>query len=360
MLMKNSLIVTCLLSALLALAGCEPAQETQVVEEKPRMVRVEKIVRRDLPIYVDVVGRLIPNREVVVSSQVAGILMRYNVVVGSAVKAGDPLVELDPADYRLALKQAGANLLSAQARLAAAQNSYRRARNLLPGNAITPELFDQAEAEYKASQALVTQLETAVGIAQRRLDKTLIRAPFDGYVAQRMVELGQNMAVGEPVMAMADLKTMRVRIHLNERDYVRLDKDDPVTVKVEAFPDSTFDGWVDKVGIKADPQTNTFEVDLLLDNPGILLKAGLTARVSINTDMLRDSIMIAQSCVIFREKGKEVFVVDADNRVTARKVELGQVDGSSVQIIDGLVAGDNLVITGAPYLKTGDKVKIAP
>ncbi|MCP3954123.1 MAG: efflux RND transporter periplasmic adaptor subunit, partial [Desulfobacterales bacterium] len=176
----------------------------------------------------------------------------------------------------------------------------------------------------------------------------------------RWVEIGQNVAIGDPVMAMADFKTMRIRIHLSERDYVHLDKDDPVFIKIEAFSDTPFTGRVDKIGIKADPRTNTFEIEILVDNPGIILKAGMTARVSIRTEVVHDAVMIAQKCVIFRENGKEVFVVEAGNRAAARKVKLGRVNGSKVRILDGIVPGDHLVVTGAQYLKPGDKVAIAP
>lgn len=358
--MKKYLIIAILLPALFAFSGCRPSTEEAVVEEKPRTVRVEKIASRDLPIHVDAAGRLIPNREVVISSQVTGILMAYNADVGTAVAAGDELVNVDPTDYRLALNEVNANLLSAKARLAASQNAYKRAQSLLPGNVITPEMFDKSEAEYKSAQALVTQLETGVDIAQRRLDKTVISAPFGGYVTQRRVEMGQNLAIGDPVMAMADFNTMRVRIHLNERDYVHLDKDDPVTVRVDAFSDTSFPGRVDKIGIMADPRTNTFEIEILVENPGIILKAGLTARVSIRTEVIHDAIMIAQNCVIFRESGKEVFVVEEDNRAAPRKVKLGRVRGSTVRILDGIAPGDHLVVTGAQYLKPGDKVAIVP
>jgi RND family efflux transporter MFP subunit len=358
--MKKYLIMTMILSGLMTLLGCIPAEENEVVQEKPRMVRIKKVSSSDLPIHVEVVGRLIPNREVVVSSQVSGILMAYHADVGSEVGAGECLAKIDPTDYRLALDEANANLLSARARLAAAANSFERVRKLLPGNVITPETFDQSEAEYKAAKALVSQLETAVSIAQRRLDKTVIDAPFEGYVTQRLVERGQNISMGEPVMAMADMKTMRVRIHLNERDYVHLDKDDPVTVKIEAFSDRSFAGRVDKIGIKADPRTNTFEVEILVENPGILLKAGLTAHVFVRIDVIRDAIMIAQNCVIFRGDGKEVFVIEEGNKAAARKVELGRVEGANVRIIEGLAPGDDLVTTGGQYLKPGDTVTIAP
>ena len=179
-------------------------------------------------------------------------------------------------------------------------------------------------------------------------------------VSQKLVELGQNVAVGDPVMSIADMETMRVRIHISENDYVHLDKDDPVTVMVEAFSDVEFTGRVDKIGIKADGRTNTFEVEVLLDNPQFTLKAGLTARVSIQTEVIHDAVMIGQGTVLFREDRKEVFVIEQGNKAVAREVKLGRVEGSTVRILQGLMPGDNLVVSGGQYLKHGDEVVVKP
>jgi RND family efflux transporter MFP subunit len=353
-------IIMMLFSGFVLVSGCSPSEESTTPQTNLRSVRIAKIASQDLPIMVRSVGRLIPNREVVVSAQVTGILMQMNADVGAKVASGQALVKLDPTDYNLALNEALANLESARARRVAAEHTYARAKRLLPDNAITPELFDQAEADYRSSKALVSQLKAVADIARQRVGKTVISAPFDGYVCQRLVELGQNLAVSQPVMGIADMKTMRVRIHINEHDYVHLDKDDPVTVLVEAFSENPFTGRVDKIGIKADDRTNTFEVEILLDNPQLALKAGLTARVSIQTEVIRDAIMIAQGSVLFREDRKEVFVIEQGNRAAARQVTLGRVEGSHVRILEGLVPGDNLVVTGAQYLKPGDEVIVTP
>jgi RND family efflux transporter MFP subunit len=357
--MKTKLILLGLLAGLLACPGCSPPQEEKVAAAKPRPVKIMVIQPRDLPIVVRAVGRLVPNREVVLSAQVSGIVQSYGVDTGDAVAAGQTVVTLDPVDYQLALNEARANLLAVRARFAAARNSFQRAAQLLPQKVITPEFYDKVEAEYKAAQAAVSQAETMVDINQRRLEKTVIGAPFEGLVAHRMVEIGQNINIGDPVMAIADMARMRVKIFVNEQDYVHLDKADAVRVRVEAYPETAFVGQVDKIGIKADSHTNTFEVEILVANPNLLLKAGLTATVSITVDGIRNAIMIPQDCVLFRENRKEVFVVAGEDKAAAREVTLGRVDGSAVRILEGLAPGDRLVITGAQYLKDGDRVAIA-
>jgi len=348
------------LSLLVIFTRCGPAEENPVVEAKPRAVRVETIVCRDLPIMVNSVGRLAPNRSVVLSAQVSGILKQYNADVGSQVDSGSTLAMLDVTDYALSLSEAKANLLAAQARQSAAKNTFERTGRLLPEKAITTELFDKAEAEYKSAKAQVAQLTNMVALARRRLEKTSVLAPFEGYVTQRFVELGQNVSVGNPVMQLADMKTMRVKIYINELSYVHLDKDDPVKITVEAFSQTPIVGRVDKIGIKADARTNTFEIEILVDNPDFHLKAGLTARVAIQIEVIPDAVMIPQNSVIFREKRKEVFVVDQDNLAVAREVTLGRVDGSDVRIRKGLNPGDKLVVAGGQYLKPGVKVVVTP
>jgi RND family efflux transporter MFP subunit len=358
--MKTQNFVAMFISLLIILCGCGASQEDSVPAAKPRSVRVSNLTSRDLPILVNSVGRLSPDRQVVLSAQVPGILMHYDADVGRKVAQKEPLVKLDDTDYTLALNEARANHLAAQVRLTAARNAFDRARRLLPENAITPELYDQSEAEYKSTKALVAQLNTMLALAQRRLDKTTISAPFDGYVTQRFVEVGQNVAIGDPLMTVAGMKTMRVKIYVNELDYVHLDEDDPVTVTVEAFSQTPTIGRVDKIGIQADARTNTFEVEILVDNPDFRLKAGLTARVVIQTKVIPDAVMIAQNAVIFRENRKEVFVVGPDNIAQAREVKLGRVEGSRVRVLEGLQPGETIVVAGGPYLKQGDKVVVAP
>jgi len=269
------------------------------------------------------------------------------------------LVKLKPTDYLLALNEAGANLSASKARLDAAEKTFNRYGKLLQRKVIVAESYEKAEAEYKSAKAAVSQMQAVVSISRQRLSKTEIKSPFEGFITFRMVELGQNVGIGEPVFSVADMKVMRVKIHLNERDYIHLDRDDPVKVKIEAFPEVMFRGRVDRMGIKADPRTNTFDVEILMKNPDKTLKAGLTARVFITTEVVHNAVMIPQSSVLYRETRKEVFVIDEDKKAVPREVKLGQIEGSFIRILEGLAPGDNLIVSGSQYLKPGDKVTIS-
>lgn len=358
--MKNLLVLVLGGVVSVVLVACTTPDENPAVETLPRVVRTTSISSRDLPVVVNAVGRLAPNREVVVSAEVSGIVQHYDADVGVSVARGALLAKIDPIDYALALKEAEANLLAARIMLPVEKRSFERASRLLPEKVITPELYDQADAGYKSAQARVVQLETMVAQARRRVAKTAIIAPFAGHVTRRFVETGQNIAIGDPVMQVADMQTMRVKIHVSELDYVRVDSHDPVSVTVEAFPGQAMAGRVDKIGVQADSRTNTFEVEILVNNADFLLKAGLTARVAIQTDIISDALMIPQQTVLYRENRKEVFVIDEDRNAVAREVELGRMDGSEVRVLKGVTPGERLVVSGAQYLKPGDRVMVTP
>lgn len=343
------------------LTSCSPTNESSVQEEekKPVPVRVMEVKNRDLPVVVAAVGRLAPNREVTLSAELGGVVKSYSANIGDRVESGQTLVSIDPTDYRLALKETKANLEVAQVRLDAAKKSFERTKNLLPRKIIAQDAFDKSEMDYKSSRATVARVKTLVDIARERLNKTRIRAPFSGLIASRKVEIGQIVGTGQPLMALVDLDSVRVLIHLPERDYVHLDRDDPITVAIEASPESVFKGRIDRIGIKADERTNTFDVEILVDNPDLFLKAGMTARVRVTTAVIPSVIMIPQSAVLYRQDRREVFVAGPDQKAEVREIELGRSEGALVQILKGLVPGDRLVVTGGQYLKSGDPIIIS-
>jgi RND family efflux transporter MFP subunit len=341
------------------IAACSPPEKSEIQPKKQVSVQVIKIKTKDLPVIVESVGRLAANREVVISAEVGGIVMRYQADIGDKVKAGQFLVEIDPVDYRLALREAKANLAAAVARLNNAEKTYNRSKTLLPRKVISHDTFEKAEAGYQTAIAVVDQVKALVNITGNRLDKTKITVPFKGLVAARMVEKGQMIAPGQPVMTIVDLSRVRVKVYIPELNYVHLDQNDPVTVIVDAYPEKVINGRVDRIGIKADERTNTFAIEILVENPDLILKAGLSARVRLTTRTISDTILIPQSCILYKNEQQAVFIVDSNNKARLRVVGMGRSEGSMIQITNGLKPGDSLVITGGQYLEQGDTVTIS-
>ena len=198
-----------------------------------------------------------------------------------------------------------------------------------------------------------------VKIAGGRLKKTKITAPFSGVIAMRYIETGQMIGAGVPLMNLVDLSKVRVKINLTEQDYIRVKRGNSAQVRVEAYPSLVFKGRIDRIAVFSDPGTNTFGVEVLLDNPDLVLKAGFSARVSLTTQPLIDVILIPQSAILYRENGADVYVMDQNRKALKKSVILGVTIGDNIQVIEGLKSGENLVVKGQNYLKTGANVVVS-
>ncbi|MEW5722120.1 MAG: efflux RND transporter periplasmic adaptor subunit [Thermodesulfobacteriota bacterium] len=321
-------------------------------------MRVREVRSGDLPLIVEAVGRLAAEREVTLAAEVGGRVASHAADVGDKVEADQVLVQLDRTDYELALGEAKAATDAARAQLDAAAKTYERFRDLLSREVVSKDEFDQLEAQFKSAQAGLARAEAIRDMAGESLKKTDIKAPFAGHVAARLVEAGQTLAPGQPVVTLVDLHKMRVKVWLAEKEIVTVDPDNPVSVTVEALPGAEFPGRIEHIGVKADPRTNTFEVEVSVENPDLALKSGLSARVRLTTVVLPQVILIPQSAVLYRLDRQEVFVADASGRAEMRQVKLGEAAGSEIRVLEGLAPGDRLVVDGGQYLKSGDPVRI--
>jgi RND family efflux transporter MFP subunit len=358
-LIKKAVFVLCVLSCALWQPACSPRQEeAQAPGKKPVAVTVLIAEAGDLPIIVESVGRLNPVREATLAPEISGIFTECPARLGDRVEKGAVLIRIDPADHRLALNEARAGLQAARARLETAEKTHARLEKLLPRKVISQDAFEKSEAEYKTALAAFSQAGALVDIRRRHLEKTVIRAPFSGFVASRHVEIGMTAAPGQPAITVADIRSMLLLVHFSEADYVRLDKTDPVSVSAPAFPGKAFTGAIHRMGIQADPATHTFPVEILVQNPGLTLKAGMSAVAVVTADVISDAVMIPQNAALYRESRLEVFVADPDQRALARVVELGRSRNGWVHVSRGLAPGDRVIVSGGQYLEPGDPIKI--
>jgi RND family efflux transporter MFP subunit len=360
---KRFVILVILVAAVFLLFIAAGAEEKEKVTATPVTASVPietmTVQAQDLPIVIETVGRIQPDREVLVSAEIPGKIKDYGADVGDRVTKDQLLVQIDPTDYQLALREAETNLSAALIYLSAARKAYERFQTLLPKKVISQDNFDKIEAEFEAARARKEQAEVGVAITRERLAKAGIRAPFSGMVAERHIEKGQWIAAGMPVMSILDLRRVRAKVFLTERDFVHIDRKDPVKIVAEAYPERSLSGSIDRIDIEADTMTNTFGIEILVDNPATILKAGMSVRTSITALVLRDIILIPQSVVIFRDRGTEVFIVGDDGRAEVRAVKLGRRSGNLIQVTEGLGVGDRLIVKGQNYVKPGAVVAVS-
>jgi multidrug efflux pump subunit AcrA (membrane-fusion protein) len=379
-------VPTALLLALLSgvAVGCAPggANESSSRAQEPVKARVVAVVSRTVQRDVEAVGSLFPYEEVTVSSEVEGRIDRVYVDVGDRVAPGRPLVKIIPIELSLTLDQEQAALRQIEARLAPpegetvlkdprnaaevrkaeadrtdAAQKYERARELWEQGLVPRGTFDEAEAHYNSAraaydmalqnvrtlQAQVAQRSASVALAEKKLRDALIRAPFAGQVKERMVSPGQYVRVETPIMVIVDNDPLRVRLKVPERMAGWVAVGQAVTVRVEAYPDRTFEGEISRINPSVEPQSRTFELEALLKNQDGKLKPGFFARASVASSHVDEALLIPQEALRYLYGVYKVFTVE-QGKLRETEVKLGARDGGEVEVVDGLAEGAQVAV----------------
>ncbi|HEX6938897.1 MAG TPA: efflux RND transporter periplasmic adaptor subunit [Longimicrobiales bacterium] len=263
--------------------------------------------RRTLEIRAEASGLVEPIRIVEVKSKASGEILRLHVETGDRVARGALLAEVDPRDVRNALAQAEADLEVARARLATAEAQRRRSQELRAANVITEQELENTELEVANARSQYVKAQTNLQLAQERMNDVTIRAPLDGTIIQKNVEVGQiiqsasqNISGGTTLFLMADLSEMQVRTLVDETDIGRIEAGLPARVSVEAYPNRTFIGKVFKIEPQAVVEQNVtmFPVLVRLDNREGLLKPGMNAEVQIEIARRTDVVAVPNAAVV--------------------------------------------------------------
>ncbi len=273
------------LLALTPLTGCGQGQ----AEEAPRL-QLADVVRQDLEIRAEATGQLEPLRKVEVKSKASGEVREVLVDTGDRVEPGTLLVRIDPRDVQNEYNQSVADYEVARERFAIAEAQLRRSESLLQAGVITDQEHESRNLEFANSRAALVRAETNRDLAGLRLEDVTIRSPMTGTVLERSVEDGVviasasgNVSGGTTLLTIANLDVMQVRTLVDETDVGRIQAGMQATVTVDAFPDRTFQGQVEKIEPQATVQQNVvmFPVIVRLDNREGILKPGMSAEVSI-------------------------------------------------------------------------------
>ena len=386
--------VVALLLLVVPLTACSRNQGAEASEgQKARPVAVEAAQVRDVRRQVDVVGTLAAREEVVVSAEVEGRVARLAHDLGDRVKAGDALIELDSEKLqyraeaqRAALEQARARygasadtdlppldkvpaVVSTTAQLAEAQQQLDRAKNLASRNLVSKSdldtaqtRFDTARAAHDSALASARQLRadieaqsSSLRLAQRNLRDSVIRAPFDGYVAERLVSQGQYVQPLAPVMRIVRLQPLKLTAEVPEKFGPWIQTGRELAVKVDAFPGEVFTGRVVRISPSVNMRSRAIAIEGEIPNSDGRLKPGTFARVQITTDRVERAVTIPAAAVQSRYGTNRVFVVQ-NGQLLGKEIVLGDRLGDRVEIAQGLEAGTKIVATDVEQLADGMKV----
>ena len=301
-------------------------------------------------------GRVIAHQRAELAVQVSGPLVELPISEGTRVAAGDVLARIDPRDFENALAARQADVKEAEAQ-------YQRFKKALASKAVTETQFEEAQASFEVAQALLTQ-------AQKDLDDTTLRAPFDGLVARRHVENFQNVQAGQPILTLEDISQLDIIIQLPEQDLIHIPSDrrralgrEAGTVIFTALPDTSFPVTIKAFQTKANPETQTYKITLTLPAPAeATILPGMTATFTPlgSSDQRQQLFAIPINAVTAGSDGRSyAWVVDqASMTVSRRELQLGAMRGAQIQVLDGLDSGDTVVVEGAFQLAEGMAVRL--
>lgn len=287
------------------------------------------------------------------SSQVAGIVSAIHFDSGAQVKAGDLLVELASADDV-------AKLQSLKAAASLAQITLDRDLRQLKVQGVSQQTVDADQQNLKSAQAQVTQQQATV-------DYKFIRAPFDGYLGIRQVDVGQYLAAGTMMVTLQSLDPIFVDFYLPQQNLDELKVGQKVAVRVDTYPNRDFAGQISALNSKIDPATRNVQIRATIANPDHALLPGMYAKVNIEVGQPQHTITLPQTAIAHNSYGSIVYLVDDKGKddqghpqLAARStfVTTGATRGDQIQVLAGVKEGETVVVAGQVKLRNGVPVMI--
>jgi len=340
------MILRCLwgiaLSGLLAFATVAQPQQPK---PKPMGLPVKAAPVRIGTVTHDVtaVGSLLANESVMIRPEVAGRVVAIHFNEGQAVAAGAQLVALDAAEV-----QAQLDASRADARLT--QQRAERAAELFKKNFISQQALEDAREAHKKATAQRQEHEA-------RASKTEIRAPFAGIVGLRQVSAGAYLKAGEDIVRLDKIDVMKLDFRVPEGYLGKIRRDQPVAVRVDAFPGEQFPGRVYAVETAVDERTRTVLLRGRVENRGARLRPGMFARVTLELGANAKAALIPEQAIVPRGDRNFVFRV-VDGKAALTEVALGARTPGQVEIVKGLKAGELVVTDGQIKLQDGVPVSV--
>jgi membrane fusion protein (multidrug efflux system) len=307
-------------------------------------VEAEKVATLSLPQTITAVGSLRSDESVTLRPEVAGRISAIGFQEGQRVVKGAPLVKLDPAVPQAEAQQARANLDLAKAK-------FDRAVDLAQRNFISGQAKDEAENNLKVAQA-------ALALAEAKLAKTDIRAPFSGLIGLRGVSVGDYVKEGADLVNLESIDPLKVDFRVPETYLRQIQVGQALQVTLDALPGKTFDGKVFAVNPLIDAAGRAVVIRAVVRNPDTSLRPGMFARVRLITRDARDALVLPEQA--FVPQGDQQFVYRIiDGKAIRTKVEVGQRRDAKVEVLSGLAKDDLVVTAGQLKLRDGSTVTIA-
>jgi multidrug efflux system membrane fusion protein len=332
----------------------------------PMSIVPETVGKGDIGINLNGLGTVTSLATVTIRSQISGYLLRNDFKEGEEVKKGDLIAEIDPRPYQATLAQANGNLARDQALLKGAQVDLTRYQGLAAQNAVPHQTLDTQVALVAQDEGTVEADKAAVKSAEVNLQYTRILSPIDGRVGLRQVDHGNYVTPGDAngIVVITQLKPISVLFTVPEDNLQAISKRLqsgavlPTTAYDRGGATKIADGTLETFDSQIDPTTGTIKLRARFPNENEALYPNQFVNVQLLLDTHKDVTIMPTAGVQRGVPGTFVYLVNADNTVSVRKVQLGVTDGDRVEVRSGLQPGDKIVIDGADKLRDGAKINV--
>lgn len=292
-----------------------------------------------------------------VAADVRDVLVRE----GQAVKSGQVVVKMDATEYLARVDQARGNLDSARAQLEIAAKNRDNNRALVEKGFISRNAFDNYASQYAAAEANVDAAKGALGIVQKLLNDTVIRAPISGLVAMRYVQPGEKVSADNKLLDIIDLRKMELEVAVPTSDIATVMLGQRVMVHIEGLPQA-FEGKVVRINPATQSGSRSVPIYVQLDNPKDLLRAGMFAEAQLVLTSKSSVLALPQNAVRKDGNGTYVYLIEGE-RLTRKSVMTGMSGRSGgdymTEILSGLDFGAKVIATDMGNLQPGAPVRIA-
>jgi len=291
----------------------------------------------------DAIGSIAAVQGVTVTPEVAGTISEIAFESGAQVTKGDLLVRLDTSTEQ-------AQLRSIQAQTELARINAARMRQLRGDNTVSQSDLDTAEATLKQDEASAEAIQAAI-------DKKTIRAPFTGRLGIRVVNLGQYLDTGRPIVSLQSLTPVYANFSLPQQELARLKTGMRVRLALDAYPDKPFEGTLTAINPDLDQATRSVQLQATFDNPGQLLRPGMFARVQVLLPTDQKVLVIPATSVLSAPYGDSVYVVEpstnSPSKLAVRQqfIRTGRSRGDFVSVESGLKPGERVASSGVFKLR---------
>jgi RND family efflux transporter MFP subunit len=294
-------------------------------------------------------------------AQTNGYLKKWYFDIGSKVKNGEVLAELDTPEVDQQLNQSRANLKQAQAAFDLSRATYDRNKDLFQRHVIAQQDYDNANGDFQVKQATVTADEADVKRLEALENFKLIRAPFDGILTNRTTDVGAlvNSGSGNALFTMAQTSPLRIYVTVPEGFSHAVREGTQADLSFNEFPNRHFPATVVRTAGAIDPTTRTLLTELQVPNESGELFPGAYAQVRLQTESIDRAWLVPANVLLFREEGAAVGIVHPDGKVEIRPIKIGRDLGSKLEVVDGLAENDRVVVNPSDSLANGMVVQLA-